>query len=113
MKNLISLAILILLFSSCNDRIPTKKKVPAGIIGKETMAKIIADIHISESMQVDAGKTDSATQKINVLYYAIFKKYDISRKEYEKSLDYYTRNPDILAEIYENVTEILNTRKIE
>lgn len=113
MKILIRIMVLLLLFSACRDRIPTKKSIPGGIISKETMAKVLADIHIAESMAANEGKNDSAKMNINALYQVIFKKYNITREEYEKSMEFYMKYPDILAEIYENVTEILNTRKIE
>jgi len=77
------------------------------------MAKILADIHIAESMVPNTGKNDSNAKKLNILYFVIFKKYGITEQQFRRSMDYYTRNPDVLAEVYDMSTEILNTRKVE
>lgn len=113
MRYLYFVMILLVISAGCKDRISTRKKIPSGITGKETMAKILADIHIAESMVPNTGKNDSNAKKLNILYFVIFKKYGITEQQFRRSMDYYTRNPDVLAEVYDMSTEILNTRKVE
>ena len=100
-------------FCSCTERTKTSKKIPAGIIGKEKMAQILADIHIAENLTGKDRKIDSNRVKINAYYFAIFDKYHVSSDQFTRSMDFYLGNPDILQEVYENASEILNTQKTD
>jgi hypothetical protein len=101
------------IFLSCKERVSTTKRIPSDIISKEKMAMILADIHIAENMFPGSAQKDSAQIKIRTVYETVYKKYGITKKEFDKSLNYYLKNPDRLAEVYDQVTEILNTRNVE
>ena len=76
------------------------------------MAEVLADIHIAEAtIQLASSEDDTIHQTYINYYNAVFEKYKITREQYIQSMDYYIKNPLLLQKIYEDVTEILSTKR--
>jgi len=76
------------------------------------MAEVLADIHIAEaSLLLLNSEDDSIRQTYTNYYYAVFEKHKITKDAFVESMDYYFKNPEKLQTIYDNVTEILSTKR--
>lgn len=105
------LIIMIFLFGSCNTGVGRTKK-PNNLISQAVMAEVLADIHIAEaSIQMENSEDDSIRQTYVNYYYAVFEKHNISKEAFVASMDYYIKNPETLQLIYDNVSEILSTKR--
>lgn len=81
-------------------------KVPSGVIGKEKMARIIADLSLAEAVvesDYRAFPTDSAKL---LLKQSVFAKNRVTPEQVDSSLKWYGRNMDILVEVYDRAIEM-------
>jgi len=106
LRRTVLLSTLLLIFAmSCN--IESK---PSDLISKNKMSDILKDVHMAESsiQTMNASHRDSIAR----LYYGhIFRIHEVKEDEYYKSLEYYTRSPKELEEIYIEVEAKLNSKK--
>ena len=93
----IYLSILICLLFACSV---SEKKAPINIIPEILFENILKEIHLEQ------GSFDKH-QKITNIY----KKHEISEKDFTESLDYYLANPDKLEVIYKNILQQLTNEK--
>ena len=93
------------------------------------MVLVLADVHMLEAtisirnpgprVPINFGKDPSivpvteSNGKAALPYYDIFKKYELSREQYEKTMVWYTANPKELNEIYDKVLVELTKRQVE
>lgn len=94
-----TLAILIsFLFFSC------KEGNEATILGKDKLAEVLTDIHVADALMSVKGLYDRKLEDTTQSYYHfILKKHNISRADFESSLEHYNRNIDDFVQIYENI----------
>ena len=105
------LIILIFLLGSCNTSVIRTPK-PKNLISQSEMAEVLADVHIAEAnIQMANSEDDSLHQTYTNYYNAVFEKHHISREAFIQSMGYYIKNPELLQNIYDNVTEILSTKR--
>ncbi|TKC06121.1 DUF4296 domain-containing protein [Pedobacter frigoris] len=105
MKQLIYIVIAFLLITGC------KPGVPKDLIQPDEMAKVLHDIHITDAYVGILPDPDSVKIIAASYYKGIYKKYNIDSALYNKSMDYYYKNPKVLDEIYTKVTEVLAADK--
>ncbi len=108
MKRLILISTLFLLLNSCKDSTLTT----AGILTQEQMIPIITDLHIAEAkVQNMAFKHQDSSYSMYVKLEAeILKKYNVSKTVYDSSFNYYSKNLNLLNEIYEKSIDSLNLK---
>ena len=110
-RNLIFPIILLLMLGSCDTNV-IKTPKPKNLLSQAVMAEVLADIHIAEaSIQMVNSEDDSIHQTYINYYNAVFEKNQISRDDFKQSMAYYIKNPVLLQSIYDNVTEILSTKR--
>ncbi|WP_374163906.1 DUF4296 domain-containing protein [Arcticibacter sp. MXS-1] len=103
MKHLPALFFLIIFFASCGAN-----KAPEGVIPQEKMTDVLTDIHLADGY-ASVNYTDSGKAKVAALYQAVYKKYDTDSVQVRKSLEYYTKHPDVLQLIYKDITARIET----
>lgn len=104
--------LLIFIAFACNSSKP-EVTLPANVVSKDTMVDILVDVHILEAT-IDLGIMKSEIDlKQTDKYYPIFKKHNITRQEYDKSLLFYTSHPELLNQIYDNVIAGLSRKQAE
>lgn len=84
--------------------------VPDGVLGKEDMARLMADIHTAESMlEIDrvSFRNDSARMALKQTVYA---RHGITAAEFDSTLVWYGHHLDKYVEVYDRVGEILQER---
>lgn len=84
--------------------------VPDGVLDKEDMASLMADIHTAESMmELDrvSYRNDSARMALKQTVYA---RHGVTAEQFDSTLVWYGHNLDKYVEVYERVGEILQQR---
>ena len=100
----ISLLLLIFVTTSCWERSSKPSIIPA-----DQMVKILADVHIAESLgqnktfQLQYGQLTSDSLSALVL-----KKHDIDILRFQQSLYFYAERPDVYQKIYDQVNDLLS-----
>lgn len=109
-KGIISVFIgMVLLLTSCSK---SAVKIPDDIIPKDSMVFIMMDVHIAEA-GVKTLPADSLLINTKTYYEFIYKKHHITEEQFQKSLRYYTYNPELLQEIYVRITEEMSKKETE
>lgn len=94
------------LFASCHDEIDH--------VSMGTMEDILYEFHLAQNTPEQYNENyDKRQFDKNVYINAIFKKYGITRAEFDSSMVYYFRHSDELQTIYERVGNRLNKEAIE
>lgn len=99
----------VIFFSSCSK---SAVKIPEDIIPKDSMVFIMMDVHIAEA-GVKSLPADSLMINTKTYYEFIYKKHHITEEQFQKSLRYYTYNPELLQEIYTKITEEMSKKEAE
>jgi hypothetical protein len=96
---------LVLILQSCSPKQELSAKVvPAGIIQPDSMAVILADLQVAESMLHQMERNDQFTDSlVHPVFEKVFLKHKITSDELKKSTAYYEQHLDIYEEIYTKV----------
>lgn len=98
--------ILSLILLSCGN---PKTEIPQDILSKNSFIGLLKDIHLAEA-KFELHKTKGMGIAKNELahnYSSIYKKYEITIDDFDKTLDYYAQHPEQLEKIYTRVLEQL------
>lgn len=97
MKSLKAVFFLIIFLSACSGN-----KVPAGIFGQKEMVDVLVDLHLADGYaSVHYSESDRAL--VRSKYQALYKRYGTDSASVRKSIAYYTRQPDVLVSLYDQV----------
>lgn len=107
-KKIILFSISLSLFLvGCSDK--EGDKLPETILPVQKMEKVMLDVHLLEaSVNQNIIKPNNAAPLSE-----IFKKHDITPKQYQESFDYYTQHLDSLDKIYELILIDLSEMQAE
>ena len=88
-------------------------KAPADVIDKETMSKILADIHLIEAKagRLSFQAYDSTKVAYNELERRVLLKYKIDTTRYKASYKFYMANPESMVKIYDETLNVLEEMK--
>ena len=95
-----------LLVFSCGQK-DKSVVIPATILPKAKMARVIADVHLAEAKENLHSLPDSTKMK-PIDFQKIFEKDTISKQQYEESLTFYIDHPELFNEVYEEVVNELS-----
>ena len=88
--------------------------IPADVLPKDKMAEVMVDIHLLEAtVNLTVTATDKAAFNEKGDQIDVYKKHNITRKQYEDSYLFYTRHPELLGEIYQQVLNELSKMQAE
>ena len=108
MKKLFSLAFIILICISCNDN---KNTLPEGIIPRDSMIVILADIHIAEAKLQNAGPAFRDKTFKSAYLQQVLRKAGVDSSRFLGSFDYYSSHPEIFSIMYEQVIVEISKRQ--
>ena len=107
MKPLVILLSLLLFLAACDQ-----KKAPNGIIENKKMVAVLTDVHLVDAYISLIPYNDSVLKQQSSKYYeAIYKKYNISRLDFDKSVKYYSQQPKVLDSMYSQVSANLSKKE--
>ena len=104
-KNLFLLVIVAGILSSCYKTYNGGTgKAPEGLIPRDTLVLILADVEIAESALREMQNIGKQIGDLNEAYYHnIFVKYGIDQAKFDSSMVYYRQDPEVIDKIYEDV----------
>ncbi|WP_285057567.1 DUF4296 domain-containing protein [Pedobacter ginsengisoli] len=105
MKNFIYIAFSFLLMIGC------KPGIPKDLIQPDKMALVLHDIHVFDGYINVITHSDTAKMVAASYYKGIYKKFGIDSALYARSLAYYSKNPKVMTEIYDQVVSRLDKEK--
>ena len=94
---------LILLYA-CNTN-----KLPEGILTEQQMINITTDLQVVDGYVSSLLYQDTLSISARDAYASVYKKHDISKGVYDKSLKYYSKQPVLLDSMYSKVEKKLQT----
>lgn len=95
-----TLMLFLLLVSSCRDR------PPGGVMSKGKMEDVLFEYHLARSIAMQ--NADSANYLEHLYTEAVFRKYHISKAEFDSSMVWYAQHTDQLYTIYQNIDKRLD-----
>ena len=109
MKNIYFLFLLILF--SCSE----KQNTDENIISKEKFTNILEKIHLVESeFQLNKiNNTERYKNKLSSDYQEIFSEYNVSKTDFENTLQYYSERPELLENMYEEILSNLKEKRTQ
>lgn len=95
MKKSVIYIYLLLLFSGCTLR-------PWGVLSQDKMVDILLDVHMVEAAIKTIDPNIKRIEK-QEYYNRVFVNHGTTKEQFDKSIDWYSRKPDLLAIIYDEV----------
>ncbi|WP_254152399.1 DUF4296 domain-containing protein [Chryseosolibacter indicus] len=90
--------------SSCTR----SEKLPAGILAKEEMIKILKEVYISEEKVNRLGLNRDTSEKVfNYMEGKVYEKYGVPDSVFDASFDYYMDRPKEMEQIYTALVDSL------
>jgi len=96
-----------MLLISCGGK---KKEIShEGFLPEEKMVTILVDMHLLEGYYGSLNRHDD-TVVVNTIagYDSLYARHGLTKEEFEKNLDHYGREPELMMQIMEKVTDSLN-----
>lgn len=92
------------LFSGCSQN----EKINKDVISKDSLISVIVDMHLGDAILMEPS-FQAKQMVINKpeYYSAILQKHSLTKENFQKSLDYYSQDPEGFEKIYDNVIEKL------
>lgn len=84
-------------------------KRPNTVMSDAQMEDVLYDYHIAKAM--GEGVPYNENYKKQLYIESVFKKYGISQADFDSSMVWFARNPDVITEIYKRVNEKLKTER--
>ena len=98
-----SLAILVVLLAFAGCTFDRKITPPDDVIGQNKMINILYEIHRTDAALTTQNILKNYKGDDKDLYNHIYKEYEITRKKFDRSLNFYTKNPENLKFIYKQL----------
>jgi hypothetical protein len=101
---------IILFFSALLFLFACKGKSTDGIIDKDEMIRLLADVHLVDGSLYDRAGLDTLYKYGTARYQYVFKKYHTDTAQFKRSMRYYTLDPEKLLVMYDAVADILQKK---
>lgn len=100
--------VLIVFLIACS----TRERVPAGVLDKETMVKVLTEMYIGEEKVNRLGLVRDSSEKVfKIIDEKIQQKTGVPDSVFRRSLDYYYNHPQDMELIYTALVDTLNLQE--
>ncbi|MCX6290627.1 MAG: DUF4296 domain-containing protein [Bacteroidetes bacterium] len=100
----------LLLSISCSKK---PADIPKNILSKTELVPVLVDIHLAQAATGVNQLNDSARYGMKEYSGYIFKIHGITKEKYDSSLAFYSRHPELIDEIYQEVINELSRKQSE
>lgn len=83
---------------------------PSGVLSKEEMAELLADIYEAESVADANGRAFATDSSKRAFLQSVYIKHDVTRAEVDSSFKWYGYNLEKYMEVYDRTIELLEQR---
>lgn len=112
MNKFIAVLFIALIAVSCDFGLG--KKQPEGILSNDQLVEVLVDVHIADAaLTTLALQRKDDTFKSSDFYQRVLEKHDVTREQFDNSMDYYSKKPLELEKIYDRVLTELSKRKAD
>lgn len=94
---LILLSLVACLLSGCRER------APKDVMSERAMEEVLYDYHLAQAMADADEGPDSISYKKRLYVAAVFGKHHISERQFDRSMEWYTRHSERLFAIYQRI----------
>ena len=111
MKNLF---IILFIISLIGCKLNQEHELPQGILSKEKMTTLLIDVHLTEAtIDLCQSKNINITSFAQQQYKLLFKKHNITQKQFEENIKFYADHIELIDETYTAAIETLNKKQSE
>lgn len=82
---------------------------PDTVLSDAAMENVLYDYHIAKALGEQTERGENYKRVLYMDY--VYKKHDITEAQFDSSMVWFSRHPDVLSEIYKKVTERLRTEE--
>lgn len=108
MKQLIGIILVLSLLFGLSGCYSTSIEKPQNLVPKDTFVKMMVDIYLVQSYNLDPEKLDSLKKITQTdLYFSVLKKYEVPDTVFVRSLIYYSSSPKEYEKIHTQIMNIL------
>jgi hypothetical protein len=112
-KNIVLILLMLLMGCGHKDQ-ENKIQPPPHLIPRDEMISILVDIHLVEaSFKTNPARKEDPYSYSSVYYDSVFKKYSITREDFEENLEYYQHDMGDFDKMYEEVITRLSKLQSE
>jgi hypothetical protein len=107
MQKYISLFFLVLLYlTACKS-----DDVPDGVLNKPEMISLLTDLHLTDGQVYTVPQVpDSMYKYTSEKYKVLFKRHHTTDAVFNKSLKYYTTQPEVIMDMYDKIEATLKAK---
>jgi len=99
MRSYIIIAIMLLSLAACKHSKPGKYIIP-----QETLVPVLMDMHLTYAIQSSSELRKLAREVDSIdVYSYIFDKHNITRLRFDSTIAWYSQNPELFTDIYDQV----------
>jgi hypothetical protein len=110
MRRLLPVFLLTVFMTSCSK---PKTVIPAGVLTEKEMIPLLVDIHIAQAAVSVENVNDSLKYTMDEMLPYILSIHHVERAAYDSSIGYYTRHPELMQQMYEEVINELSKEEGE
>jgi len=103
-------ALLIIATFSCGK---PKTVIPPEVLSEKEMIPLLVDIHIAQAAGSLFDSNDSLRYSMNEMVPYILSIHHVEKVKYDSSISFYTRHPELMQRMYEEVINELSKKQGE
>lgn len=108
LKRLFFISTVAVLLASCS----LFSNKPDNLIDKEKLVDVLVDVHMADAVVAVKGLRINRDSVLISLYYDdVMKKHNITRKQFDITIEYYSKHAEKYDKIYDEVLEILSKKQ--
>jgi hypothetical protein len=88
-------------------------EIPKDILHKEEMIAVLADVHIAQAAAAMYQTSDSTRYSLPDLMKSVLKIHHITQAQYDSSVVFYSKHPEVMEVIYDSVITVLSRKQSE
>lgn len=104
-KHIILFFSALLFLFACDD-----DKDAKGVLGRQDMINVLVDVHLVDGSLSNQPNGDSLYRNGTGRYFYVFKQHHTDSAQFKKSMTYYTRHPDVMIAMYDDIIKILQAK---
>jgi hypothetical protein len=112
-KQIISTLLFALLIAGTFSCSKPRTIIPPEVLTEKEMIPLLVDVHIAQAATSMFDSNDSVKYKMDELLSYILSIHHVERARYDSSISFYTRHPEIMQRMYDEVINELSKKQGE